>query len=272
MKMFMTNRAMAAALLASVGLASLAQAQAVGGWALANGGGTLTNLSAGNYNYSNATGAGVQYATIGGSGGYSLGVGDTLSLTATVVTPLTYNAGDFEFGMMNTAGNSGFQGWTGDIVFLGTGTVQKASFRKDTGNTGYAWSSTGGTALKYAGATGTGASGLATAPSGTYSVSLTYTRTTSTALKLDYQMLLTKDGSGSSVPNTYWSYGASVTDSAPSTFAFNRAVFVSNGSAFTGTINFQNVTVTSSAVPEPASMLGLITLCSGVVLRRRRRS
>ena len=235
-------------------------------WVL-NSGTNLYDSGGDKFSMTGSSSAPVAHAAFGPSGlGYTLdSVGDTISFSAIVDTPLSMGNIQFRFGMYDDAGGTipgnvaGGTPWNG--YFIGNpveGTLQGA-FEKGShgGGVGQWWSlvnpNTAVAIGTHTAATGTfdDAGGNQIMPAGRYSLSLDYTRAAS-GLEIEWSMV-SVDAAG--VPNGVYSHAGGATDTSPAsdTWTYNQLGLFLFGGGFSGTIIVDDINVSFTDVPEYAA-------------------
>jgi hypothetical protein len=199
----------------------------------------------------------------------NLSVGDTITLSGSFTSTSGSLGNDtFRFGLYNSNGqNTGTlsgglwsgatsTGWLGYMVEPGSfgGGTTKLNSRNNP-NSGDWSSGTGSSTIQTI-------SGTSGANAGTYAFNLTLTLASASQLNISYFFNQTAGG-------TYATSG-SFADTAPSTTSFNAAGFLINGSDGPTPFTFNNVDVTVTPVPEPAT-LGVAMLGGVLCLMFRRR-
>lgn len=194
-------------------------------------------------------------------------VGDSITLSGGVAfTNLnTPDADQFRFGLYDANGQSGATGWLGYFASnsgASAGPTYSRLWERGNPNTGSFGSGTGATVIGNVNASPSNTSFV----SGTYTFSLTYTRT-ATGLDITWTLI------GADV--TY-SVSKTVSDTTPQTYTFNRVGFFTGGTLDADQVSFSNIDVTyTSAIPEPSTFalaLGGIACMMAVVRRRGSRA
>jgi len=192
-------------------------------------------------------------------------IGDTISLTgtATFTGGSAYGNTQWRIGLFyrdNRLGvNTGIQGtnWLGYFIGAGQGAASSFYERNDP-NTGMYASGTGATVA------GSGNNPGVNFDAGVYD--LTFNILYSAANTLQFNFSIIEQAGGSS----YSSISATMTDASPSTYSFDRVGMLSGGSVSATEIRYDNLAVTYTPVPEPASFALAVLGLAGVVGFRRR--
>jgi hypothetical protein len=251
-------------------LATSAQAALVTSWSHYTGS-TSSNLGTASPIIGNGTAGSTDnqtlYAVIGTN--YTLADGDSLKFSGSVnfeglATP---QADQFRFGVYDVNGQAGATGWLGYFASnTGTsvGPTNSRLWERNDPNTGSFGSGTGATQLATTNATVNGVTNNTGFASGTYNLSLTYTRV-GNDLKVDWSITGTIASSG--LP--YVANGT-FTDTTPETYVFNRVGLFFGAEVNGERASFSNLDLTYTAVPEPAGITLLLGGLALVAIRRRR--
>lgn len=253
----------------------------VSGWAVATGGGTLSEPWPGAITYANATGGSALHASVGP---FTLGVGNYITFSGFYTNTVNVNAAgmstllgniQWRVGLFDNLGQGPtvYTGWRG--YWLGNpvqSTPSGAPYERSA--TGNYWSISGATQLTpTTPATGSAITNNPTpsfAPAGTYAFALTYKRLTATDLEISWSLVNIQDANGTPVSGVYEFVG-SIVDTSVASFTVNRAMVFPNGGAFTGTLYYDGLDITF--VPEPSAIaLGAVALCTLGVIRKLRRN
>ncbi|MBX3426861.1 MAG: hypothetical protein KF688_14370 [Pirellulales bacterium] len=220
------------------------------------------------FSVTGSTSSAVTQAAFGPDGaGYALdAVGDKLTMTAVLDTPLTMASTQFRYGMFDDAGGTipgnvpGGTPWHGYLVGNAVESSPQGPLEKgpNGGGVGQWWSivsPNSGVALLSRGGSATGtyddAAGNQNMPAGRYALTLGYTRVDS-GLQIDWSTV-SVDAAG--VPNGVYSHLGTVVDPTPaaSNWNFNQLGFFLAGGSFTGTIVMDEINVQfDAAPPSPA--------------------
>lgn len=198
----------------------------------------------------------------------NLSVGDTITLSGSFTSSGGLGNQTFRFGLYNSNGHttgtlaSGLwsgadpNGWLGYLVEPGSagGNVTQLNERANPNSGGW-WSGTGSSTIQ-------STSGTLNANAGTYAFNLTLTLVSASQLNISYFFNETAGG-------TYATSG-SFADITPSVTSFNAAGFLLSNADGPTPFTFNNVDVTVTPVPEPAT-LGVAMLGGVLCLMFRRR-
>ena len=231
-----------------------------GPW-IQDSGNRLYDTGRAKFSVTGSTAAPAVQASFGPSGsGYSLAsIGDTLSMTATLDTPLAMNNTQFRFGMFDDAlgtiaGNvSGGAPWRGYLVGNSIENAPQGVDEKgpNGGGVGAWWSiisPNSGVLVNNFSTQATGSftsqtTGQDQTPPGVYNLSLVYTHVTS-GLQIDWSMNQVADTSHTPTTGVY-SFSGSTIDATPASSSWNydQLGFFLFGGSFTGTIVMNNINV-----------------------------
>jgi hypothetical protein len=237
-----------------LGLACLPASQAaiitLGSWSSTDGE-TVTGANTDDPSFSPITGAGAGggiYAPFNASLSWaSLAVGDTLTLGGSfTVAGTATTAQAFRFGLWDSNGSASILGWSGYVV-VSQNSSTSMIFERSTLTNDFSTTSAGtGNFI------GTGTWGGQSIGNGDYS----------------FQQIITKTASGLSMSvsvqgingTTYSMTGSATDNSMPGTLdQFNRAGFVFSGAYSADSVQFTDITVTTTAaVPEPSAWTLLV--------------
>jgi len=185
--------------------------------------------------------------------------GDAVTFSGSVsfTNLATPGTDQFRLGIYNVNGKTNEQGWLG---YLGSNSGNSAP------QSGRLWERNNPNTYSYGSASGaTQVASANAAPSntsfvtGTYSFSLTATRTAADYLQVNFSLTGT---------NVTYALSISYLDTTPQTFVFNRVGIFTGSLLNADQASFSNLSV--STVPEPAT-LGLSALAAIVLLKIRRR-
>jgi len=239
-----------------VTFASVVHAAPLTSWTLF---GTSTQLDTA----SPTVGSGTQVIYASAPTSYTLSVGDSITLSGGVnfvdVSPTANTADQFRFGLYDSNGQSGTKNWLGYFASnagtSGGPTYSRLWERDNPSTNANFYQGLEATTIANANAT---PSNLAFA-SGNYTFSLTYTRT-ATGLDIAWTLIGT---------DVTYSVSKVFSDLTPQTFTFDR-VGLAALTMGTSQVNYSNLDLTYTAVPEPA-VLSLLVAAGALILVRRRK-
>lgn len=240
-------------------VAASSPAAAITSWTKSTGT-TATNLNSDSPILGNGTTNSANATLISASiGSYTLAsVGDSLTFNGGVsFTGLSGTlAHNFRWGLFNTNGSSTTKGWLGYVTQNSSGATVGDLYERDSGNNSDWWSATGAT--KDTSAT---AASNAVLADGNYTFSISLTLSAANTVSVAWSLTST---------DSAYSLSGSYVDTTPQGLTFTT-VGVGNAGFNASEIDFSNMSIAYSAVPEPSlSLLGLLGLSGLCWLRRKR--